>query len=137
MAISPAKRPRCYILWATAPDGTTMRAANDCINDLVGDRSLPLAVFHDHFLDRAGGIVVFQIEDAGQARTLGEGISRHLSGWQVETRPLIFSHSASAFDEQIAYTLRTYRNEDWSQLRTISRPRYGDPSREAQTGIED
>ena len=137
MATAHAKRPRCYLLYALAPDGTTMRAANDGINALVGDRTLPLAVFHDHFLDRPGGVAIFHASSKSDIDSLDESIARHLTGWRVEARPLIFSHNPAAFDEQIAYTLGTYRNEDWAMLQTLKRPAYGNPSREAQTGIED
>jgi hypothetical protein len=136
MATTPAKRPRCYFLYALAPEGTTMRAANDAINELIGDTALPLAIFHDHFLDRPGGIAVFHAASGAEIETLDDGIARHLHGWRVETRPLIFSHSPAAFDEQIAYTLRTYRNEDWAILQTLKRPADGNPAREAETGLE-
>jgi len=43
---------RCWVVWADAPDGTTMRAANDAFNDFVGDESRGLLLFHDHFRKR-------------------------------------------------------------------------------------
>jgi hypothetical protein len=136
MTTNRARRPRCYVLYALAPEGIAMPAANNCINALVGDNTLPLAIFHDHFLDRPGGLAVFYAQSGTEIEALDEGIARHLDGWRVETRPLIFSFSPAAFDEQIAYTLRTYRNEDWAALQTLKRPSYGNPSREAETGIE-
>src|ERR1700722_15632383 len=113
MATMRAKRPRCYHLYALAPEGTSMRAANDGINALVGDRQLPLVVFHDHFLDTPGGIAIFDIVRPIEIDQLEEGAAKHLPNWRVEIRPFIFSYSTAAFDEQIAYTLRTYRELDW------------------------
>ena len=136
MTTHRATRPRCYVLYALAPEGMAMRAANDGINALVGDKMLPLAIFHDHFLDRPGGLAVFHTQSVAEIEALDYGIAKHLDGWRVEARPLIFSHSPSAFDEQIAYTLRTYRDEDWAVVQTLNRPAYGNPAREAETGIE-
>ena len=136
MTTNRARRPRCYVLYALAPEGMAMRAANDGINALVGDKTLPLAIFHDHFLDRPGGLAVFYVQYGTEIEALDDGIARHLDGWLAETRPLIFSHSPAAFDEQIAYTLRTYRDEDWAVVQTLNRPAYGNPAREAETGIE-
>jgi hypothetical protein len=124
------------MIYALAPDGTTMRMANDAINALVADRALPLALFHDHFLDRPGGTAVFQVRDAAEVDAIDAALARHLGGWQAVAHPLIFAFNAAAFDEQIAYTLREYQGEDWEALRRERRPRYGNPAREAETGIE-
>ncbi|MDC0435280.1 hypothetical protein OAM69_06545 [bacterium] len=45
----PTNRPRCYLMYALAPEGVTAREANDAINQLVGDPELSLALWHDHF----------------------------------------------------------------------------------------
>jgi hypothetical protein len=55
----------------------------------------------------------------------------------VEVQPLIFSHSPSAFDEQVSFTLRAYRGVDWETLQKERRPSYGNPSREAETAEEE
>ena len=60
----------------------------------------------------------------------------YLVGWHVEIQPLIFSHSPSAFDEQIAFTLRAYSGVTWETLRKEQRPSFGNPSREAETAEE-
>lgn len=52
-------------------------------------------------------------------------------------RPLVFSDSPSAFDEQIAFTLAQYRGLDWEALRREDRPIYGDHRHEADTAQED
>lgn len=61
---------------------------------------------------------------------------KYLAGWQVELQPLIFSHSPSAFDAQIAFTLRAYRGADWEVLQKDERPSYGNATREAETAEE-
>ena len=61
---------------------------------------------------------------------------QQLKDWQVDTHPLIFSRSPAAFDEQIAFTLKAYRNQDWSQLQIEDRPSYGDPRQEAESASE-
>lgn len=137
MVTKHAKRPRCYLVYAPAPEGTTMRTANDAINALVADRELPLALFHDHFLDAPGGMAIFQVTGPENVDAIDLALVRHLSGWHSAAHPLIFSFNAAAFDEQIAYTLREYQGQDWETLRRERRPHFGNPVREAQTGIED
>jgi hypothetical protein len=61
----------------------------------------------------------------------------HLEGWDVEIQPLISSYSPSAFDEQVAFTLKTYRDKKWEDLCLKERPSYGNPSQEAETAEED
>lgn len=129
------KNPRCVLVYALAPVGMKAADANREFNEFVGDRSLPLVLFHDHFLGRAGGVAVFYVEPREQQIVLSS--SAHLSGWDVEMRPLIFAHSPAAFDEQTAFTLRAYREMDWEVLQREQRPSYGNPRREAETAAEE
>jgi hypothetical protein len=129
------QKPRCFLLYALAPGGMPAAEANHMLNRFIGDPSLPLAIFHDHFIGEPGGIVIFYVEtpqerDALLAQT-------YLAGWHVEIQPLIFSHSPSALDAQIAFTLRAYRGVDWETLQREERPAYGNPSREAETAREE
>jgi hypothetical protein len=128
-------KPRCFLVYALAPEGMTAAQANDAFNEFVADRQLPLVVFHDHFIGQPGGMAVVFIENPDEQDRLRE--SGHLSGWQVEIQPLIFSFSPAAFDEQISFTLKAYRDQDWEKLQLEQRPSYGDPRREAQTAVED
>ena len=129
------RHPRCFLLYAIAPDGLPAAEANRLFNEFVGNTDLPLALFHDHFIGRPGGIAIFFVATPEERDTL---LSQSLlDGWTVDVRPLIFSSSPSAFDEQIAFTLRAYRGVDWAKLQTEDRPRYGSPSSEAETGEED
>ncbi|MFP3854267.1 MAG: hypothetical protein ACLFWD_08245 [Anaerolineales bacterium] len=129
------RNPKCILLYAIAPPELSAPEANQAINNLVADKSLPLALFHDHFIGEPGGIAIFYAEDDAQRQALME--QQHLPGWKVELRPLIFSFSPAALDEQIDFTLRAYRDASWDDLRSEQRPSYGDPRREAQTAEED
>lgn len=129
------QKPRCFLLYALAPAGLPASEANRILNDFIGDRSLPLAVFHDHFIGQPGGIVIFYVETPQQRDALWS--QKHLDGWHVEIQPLIFSQSPSGFDEQIAFTLRAYRGVNWETLQREQRPVFGDAGREAQTAEEE
>lgn len=130
-----ATKPRCFLVYALAPEGVKASEANERINALVADEGLPLAIFHDHFIGRPGGVAVFFVGTAEEREALER--QGHLAGWQVDLRPMVFSRSPAAFDEQVSFTLRAYRGEDWEALQREKRPTYGDPVREAQTAEED
>jgi hypothetical protein len=94
--------------------------ANRIFNAFIGDPAFPLPLFHDHFIGDPGGMAIFFVETPAERDALLGG--SHLKGWEVQYQPLIFSYSPSAFDEQIAFTLRAYRSRDWNSLRHTSRP---------------
>jgi len=128
-------KPRCFLIYALAPPHLSAREANRVFNEFIADPSLPLPVFHDHFIGRPGGTAIFFVEGSSQRDAL-LGAS-HLSGWDLDIRPLIFSTSPAAFDEQIAFTLRTYRGVHWDTIRGEERRSYGHPAAEAKTAEED
>ena len=128
-------KPRCFLLYAIAPSGLPASEANRILNAFIGDPTLPLAIFHDHFIGQAGGLVLFYVETTAERDALLA--QTYLEDWNVEIQPLIFSHSPSAFDEQIAFTLRAYRGVNWETLQKEQRPSFGNPSREAETAQED
>jgi hypothetical protein len=109
--------------------------ANQILNIFIGDPTLPLAIFHDHFIGQPGGVIIFYVENPQERDALLS--QKHLVGWHVEIQPLIFSHSPSAFDEQIAFTLRAYRGVDWEMLQDEKRQAYGNPNQEAETAEEE
>ncbi len=135
MEIARIRKPRCFLVTALAPKGTPPAQANRRFNQFVADRSMPLVLFHDHFIGHPGGVAIFFVETQEERERLAR--AETLGDWQVEVRPLIFSYSPAAFDEQIAYTLRAYRDRDWERLRQEQRPAYGNPAREAETATED
>lgn len=108
-------KPRCYLVYALAPRNLAAAEANRVFNAFIGDRRLPLALFHDHFADRPGGFALFYVEGPQQRDALLE--QSYLAGWEVEYHPLIFSDSPAGFDDQIAWTLRTYRGVKWEKIR--------------------
>ena len=128
-------KPRCFLLYALAPSDLPAAEANRILNAFIGDPALPLAIFHDHFIGQPGGIVIFYVETAAERDGLLE--QAYLDGWRVEIQPLIFSRSPSAFDEQIAFTLRAYSGANWETLQKDQRPSFGNPSREAETAEEE
>lgn len=127
-------KPRCFLVYAKAPEGLPTSEANIKFNEFVGDRDLPLVLFHDHWIGQAGGVAIFYAETAEEREALFD--QSHLEDWHVHFQPLIFSHSPAAFDDQIAFTLRAYRGVDWATLRDQHRPAFGDTEREAQTAQE-
>ena len=129
------KKPRCFLVYAHAPEEMLPSEVNRLFNEFVGNRSLPLVIFHDHFIGKHGGIAVFYCETTEEWEALYN--PQHLEGWNVDIRPLIFSYSPAAFDEQIGYTLRAYRDEDWDTLKNNKRPSYGNPILEAETASEE
>ncbi len=127
-------KPRCVLVYAVAPEGLSARDVNATFNEFVADRSLPLVLFHDHFLGVRGGVAVFYVTSQDERERLES--STVLAGWKVDFRPLIFSFSPSAFDEQIAYTMQAYREADWTALQQEKRPAYTNPIEEADTAEE-
>ena len=127
-------KPRCVLVYALAPEALSAREVNATFNQFVADRSLPLVLFHDHFLEARGGVAVFHVTSQEERDRLES--STALVGWKVDFRPLIFSFSPSAFDEQIAYTMQAYRDADWAALQQEKRPAYTNPVEEADTAEE-
>jgi hypothetical protein len=128
------QKPRCFLMHALAPAGLPAAEANRLFNEFTADPRLPLVLFHDHYIGRAGGVAIFFIDGpASRDVLLDQG---HLRDWELAIHPLVFSDSPSAFDEQIAFTLDRYRGLDWDTLRKEDRPSYGDHGREAETAEE-
>ena len=136
MDIRNLHKPRCYLLYALAPDSVSPPEANRIINEICADQNLPLTLYHDHFSGQIGGIVIFFAESDADRDALQTKLGHHLDGWDYTLHPLIYSRNPAGFDEQIAYTLRAYRESDWEKLQAEQRPTYGNPNEEAQTGRE-
>lgn len=128
MRPSEIRKPRCFLVYAIAPEGLSPAEANRVFNEYVADKARGLSLYHDHFIGEPGGVAIFYVEDANQRAALED--PGPLAGWRVEVRPLIFARSPGAFDEQITFTLKAYRSADWRQLRHVDRPQYGGPPEE-------
>ena len=83
--MSHLTRPRCYLVYALAPEGMPAAEANRLFNAYIADRRLPLPVFHDHFIGRPGGLAVFFAANEAERQALAA--SRRLDGWQVALHP--------------------------------------------------
>jgi hypothetical protein len=129
------QKPRCFLVYALAPANLPAADANRIFNEFIGNRKLPLAIYHDHFIGKPGGVAIFFVDTVKARDALLD--QTYLAGWHVEVQPLIFSYSPSAFDEQIAFTLKAYRGVNWEELQKEKRPSYGNPSREAETAEEE
>ena len=129
------EKPRCFLVYALAPESLPAADANRIFNEFIGDQDLPLVIYHDHFIGQPGGVAIFYV-DRSEARDALLN-QKHLEGWQIDVQPLVFSYSPSAFDEQTAFTLKAYRGLDWEDLQKVKRPSYGDPRREADTAEEE
>lgn len=133
--LSQISKPRCFLVYALAPENLPASEANRIFNEFIGNKKLPLVIYHDHFIGQPGGIAIFFVENTDERDALLN--QKLLDGWQVELQPLIFSHSPAAFDEQTAFTLKAYRGIDWEDLQKEKRPSYGNPVREAETAKEE
>ena len=111
-------KSRCMLVCALAPEQMKAADANDQFNAFVADRDLPLVLFHDHFIGRSGGCAVFAVNSALEHDALAD--NDLLSGWNVTMHPLVFSRSPIGFDEQIAFTMKTYRDLDWEHSRRVT-----------------
>jgi hypothetical protein len=100
-------KERCFLVYALAPDGVTAREANDLLNDYIADRRRGLAVWHDHFIDVHGGVVVLDVRSDEEQTLLGE--PGPFAGWRLAVHPLTFSLSGVGFAAQTSFTLESYR----------------------------
>ena len=122
--MSHLTQPRCFLVYALAPAGMPAAEANRVFNAYIGDRQLPVPVFHDHFIGQPGGLAVFYAASEDERHALAA--SAHLAGWQVAVHPLVFTRSPAGFDEQTAFTLRAYRGLDWESLQREAGAQAGD-----------
>ena len=127
-------KPRCVLVYALAPRDLRASDANRIMNEFVADRTLPQVLFHDHFIEKRGGLAIFFVASAEERDALTN--SKHLEGWDVQMNPLVFSYNPAAFDEQIRYTLKSYRDVDWELLQKEARPAYGNVLEEAESAEE-
>jgi hypothetical protein len=108
------KDKRCYVLVAYAPEGTSIRNANEAFNDFIADTNRGLVVFHDHFIGIAGGIALFWVENPETLAALQEPDT--LKGWNLRLHPLIFTDSPLGFLYQIDWAMTVYRQKRLGEL---------------------
>jgi hypothetical protein len=109
------RTPRCYLVYALAPEHTSASEANDLLNEYVADRRRGPAVFHDHFTGKPhGGFVVFDARSDEELALLDD--PGPLSDWQLAVHPLTFALAASGFLAQARFTLEQYRGTSFAEL---------------------
>ena len=108
--------PRCYLVYAVAPEGTSARDANDLLNDYIEAPGRGLPVFHDHFTGEPhGGVAVFEVRsDDEEARLVDHA---PLSGWDVAVHALTFSLTGVGFVAQTELTTEEYGGTTIEALR--------------------
>lgn len=99
--------PRCYLVYAVAPPGTSARDANDLVNAYLEEPGRGLPVFHDHFTrDPHGGVAVFEVRtEDEEARLTDLGL---LVGWEVAVHAFTFSLTGVGFLAQTGLTIEGY-----------------------------
>jgi hypothetical protein len=116
---------RCYLVYATAPDGVSARAANDALNEYVADRRRGIQVFHDHFTGKPhGGFAVVYPRTEQEASLLAD--AGPLEGWELNVHALTFALSPVGFAAQTEFTLEAYGETSLDELRAAEAddPRY-------------
>ena len=89
-----ATRRRCHLVYALAPEGVSARAANDLLNEYIGDMRRGVIVFHDHFTGKPhGGVAVWDVATDEQAALLDD--PGPLGGWDLQVHPLTFALAAN------------------------------------------
>ncbi len=101
------KGQRCYLVFGYAPDETSMSDANTQFNAYVGNKSRGLVLFHDHFVDKVGGVAIFYIENDDEWELIHS--AEELSGWDIQIHPFIYADNPKRFFYQIDFTMSVYR----------------------------
>jgi hypothetical protein len=100
-------RPRCYLVFALAPEGMTASEANRLLNGYIDDVSHGLPVYHDHFARKPhGGVAILYPRDEQEHARLDD--PGPLAGWQTTISPLVFSLTPVGFAAQTSFTLERY-----------------------------
>ena len=116
---------RCYLVYATAPEDVSARAANDALNEYVADPGRGIPVFHDHFTGKPhGGVAVFYPRTADEAALLDT--AGPLEGWNLQVHALTFALAPVGFAAQTEFTLEAYGETSLDALRRAEAddPRY-------------
>jgi hypothetical protein len=113
-------KDRCYLVYALAPAEIDARDANDLLNAYVADPARGVAVFHDHFIGRHGGVAVFHVRDEEEFEALDD--PGELAGWDMQVHGLTFALTGVGFAAQTEFTLEAYRGTSLEELRTAEPP---------------
>jgi hypothetical protein len=111
---------RCHLVFALAPENMPVRDATRLLNEYVAEGRRGLPVFHDHFVDRPGGVAVFHVRDEDELAALEE--PGPLAGWSLDVQPLRFSLTGLGFEAQLEFTLDRYAGTSLARLRAEEEP---------------
>lgn len=91
------------------------RAANDALNEYIGDRRRGVIVFHDHFTGKPhGGVAVWDVRSDEEQALLDD--PGQLAGWDVRAHPLTFSLASAGFAAQMDFTIEAYGGTTLTEL---------------------
>jgi hypothetical protein len=108
--------PRCYLVYAVAPEGTSAGDANDLVNAYIDGPGRGLPVFHDHFTrEPHGGVAVFEVRTEDEETRLTD--LGPLAGWKVAAHALTFSLTGVGFVAQTELTIEGYGKTTIEALR--------------------
>jgi hypothetical protein len=111
-----AFRGRCHLAYALAPAGVPARAANEALNEYIGDERRGVPVFHDHFTGKPhGGFAVFAVRSEAELAMLDD--PGPLAGWTIAHHPLVFALTELGFAAQTEFTLEAYGKRTFEELR--------------------
>jgi hypothetical protein len=119
------RTPRCYLVYAIAPEHVSAAEANELLNEYVADARRGAAVFHDHFTGRPhGGFVILDARTEDELALLDD--RGPLVGWEVAVHALTFALAATGFLAQARFTLEEYRGKTFAELEAVERddPRF-------------
>ena len=104
------RSPRAYLVYATAPAGSTLKEANAAFNAYCAAPGRGVPLYHDHVRELpGGGVALFYLDGPEQL----EGLRRcpELPGWELAVHALIHSEGREGFARQVAFTARHYARE--------------------------
>jgi hypothetical protein len=113
-------KERCHLVYALAPEDARAGEANDLFNEYIADRARGLCLYHDHFIDRHGGVAIFAVRTESERDALE--VPGPLRGWRIEAHPLTFSLTAMGFAAQIDFTLEEYRGTSLEEIAAEEKP---------------
>ena len=107
MTFATYRSPRAYLVYATAPEGTSLKSANAAFNAYCAAPGRGVPLYHDHVRERpGGGVALFYLDAAEQLEALQR--FPELPGWSLAVHALIHSEGREGFARQVAFTAEHY-----------------------------
>jgi hypothetical protein len=118
------QKPRCFLVYALAPENLPSADANRIFNDFIGDRDLPLVVYHDHFIGQPSGIAIFYVDkvearDACSIRNTWKAGGLTFSHWcSPIAQPLLMNKLLSRLKRIATWIGKIYRRKSVLRMET-------------------